>query len=152
MDTKPDEQFFFIKATIETNKQEADNTHKKTDEKLTLLTDNQNETNEKITLLTEYLQVLTALMIYKNNISKSSPYQKYTSTPPEPTTVVPTNRRDPQLEGGHSTKIVGMWTLKNDISSPKLYDLLIKIELKGDTYLYLKNFFNHIKMCLMRWL
>ena len=91
-------------------------------------------------------------MIYKNNISKSSQSQKYTSTPPEPTTVVPTNvptnRRDPQLEGGHYTKIFGMWTLKNDISSPKLYELLIKIELKWDTDLYLKNFFNHIKMCL----
>ena len=73
MDTKSDEQFLVIKATIETNKQEADKNHKKTDEKLTLLTENHKETNEKITLLTENLQVLTAMMIYKNKISKSSP-------------------------------------------------------------------------------
>ena len=37
---------------------------------------------------------------------------------------------------------------KHEISSPELYELLIKTELKGDTYLDLKNFYNHIKMCL----
>ena len=41
------------------------------------------------------IQVLTAMMIDKNNISKSSPAQKDTSTPADPTTVVPTKRRDP---------------------------------------------------------
>ena len=41
-----------------------------------------------------------------------------------------------------------MWTLKHEICSPKFYELLIKIELKGDTSLDIKNFFNHIKMCL----
>ena len=41
-----------------------------------------------------------------------------------------------------------MWTLKHEISPPKLYEILIKKELKGDTAIYLKNFFNHIKMCL----
>ena len=62
MDTKSDDQFLVIEATIEANKQESDKNHKKTDEKLTLLTENQKETNEKITLL------LTAMMIDKNNI------------------------------------------------------------------------------------
>ena len=76
----------------------------------------------------------------------SSPTQKDTSTPPEPTNVVPVNRRYTPLEGGHSTKIGGMWTLKHEISSPKFYELLIKTELKGDTALDLKNFYNHIKM------
>ena len=52
------------------------------------------------------------------------------------------------LEGGHSTKMCGMWTLKHEISSPKFYELLIKKELKGDTAMDLKNFFNHIKMYL----
>ena len=52
------------------------------------------------------------------------------------------------LEGGHSTKIRGMWTLKHEISSPKFYELLIKTEIKGDTALDLKNFFNHIKISL----
>ena len=62
MDTKSDEQFLVIEATIEANKKESDKNHKKTDEKLKLLTDNQKETNEKITLL------LTAMMIDKNKI------------------------------------------------------------------------------------
>ena len=87
-------------------------------------------------------------MIDKNNIYKSWSAQKDTSTPLDPITVVPTNIRAPPLEGGHSTKIGGMWTLKHEISSPKFYDLLIKKELKGDTALDLKNFFNHVKICL----
>ena len=41
-----------------------------------------------------------------------------------------------------------MWTLKNDIISPKFYELLIKIEPNGDTALYLNNFYNHINMCI----
>ena len=106
------------------------------------------KTYEKLTLLTENLQVLTASMMNHTNISKSSPAHKYTSTPPDPITMVPTNRQDPPLEGGNSTKIGGMWTLKHDISSPKLYELLIKTELKGETALDINNFFNHIKMCL----
>ena len=57
----------------------------------------QMKTDEKLTQLTENLQVLTELMMDQTNISKSSPTQKYTSTPPDPTTVVPTNRRGPLL-------------------------------------------------------
>ena len=41
-----------------------------------------------------------------------------------------------------------MWTLKHEISSPRLYELLIKTELKGDTALDLNNLYNHIKMSL----
>ena len=41
-----------------------------------------------------------------------------------------------------------MWTLKHEISSPKFYDILIKTELKGDTAMDIKNFFNQISMCL----
>ena len=40
MDTKSDGQFLVIDATIEANKQYSDNTHKKTDQELTQLTDN----------------------------------------------------------------------------------------------------------------
>ena len=47
------------------------------------------------------------------------------------TNMVPDNKKDPTLEGGHSTKIGGMWTLKHEIKSPKLYKLLIKTDLKG---------------------
>ena len=41
-----------------------------------------------------------------------------------------------------------MWTLKHEISSQKFYELLINTELKGGTALELKNFYNHINMCL----
>ena len=87
-------------------------------------------------------------MMDQTNISKSSPAQKYTLTPPDPNTMVLTNRRAPPFEGGHSTKIGGMWTLKHEIISPKFYEILIKTELKGDTTIDLENFFNHIKICL----
>ena len=41
-----------------------------------------------------------------------------------------------------------MWTLKHEISSPRFYELFIKTELKVETALYLKNFYNHVKMSL----
>ena len=58
----------------------------------------------------------------------------------ESTTVLPSTIRDQTLNGGHSTKNGGMWTLKHDISLPKLYELLINIELKLDTAMDLKSF------------
>ena len=84
----------------------------------------------------------------KTNKSKLSPSQKDTSNIPDPTTVVPAIRRDTPLEGGKSTKIGGMWTIKHETSWPKFYELLIKTEVKGDTIMDLKNFYNHIKMCI----
>ena len=87
-------------------------------------------------------------MIYQTNNTKFSPDQKDTSSTPDPTTMVPANSTNPTLDGGHSTKIGGIWTLKHEISSPKFYELLINTELKGDTVMYLKNFYNHIKMYL----
>ena len=41
-----------------------------------------------------------------------------------------------------------MWNLKHEIISPNFYELLTKIEIKGGTALDLKNFYNHINMCL----
>ena len=41
-----------------------------------------------------------------------------------------------------------MWTLKHEIRSPKLYEILIKNEIKGDTAMELKYFYNHITMCI----
>ena len=55
-------------------------------------------------------------------------------------TVVPDNKKYPQLEGGNSMKIGDMWNIKHDISSPKFYKILIKTELKGDTDMDLNNF------------
>ena len=62
--------------------------------------------------------------------------------------MVPANRISPPLDSEQSTKIDGMWTLKYEIISPIFYELLVNIELKGDTDMELKNFYNHIKMCL----
>ena len=87
-------------------------------------------------------------MMDQNNNSKYSPIQKDTSTPPDHTTVVPANKRLPPLERGHYTKIGGTGTLKHEISSPKFYELLIRKEPKGDTVLYLNNFYKNIKKCL----
>ena len=109
------------------------------------------KTYEKLTQITEDLKVLTetitSIMDQTNN-SKLSPAQKDISTPPDPTTVVPDNRRAPTLDRVHPNKIGGMWTLKHEIRSPKFYELLIKKEIKGNTDLYLKNFYNHINMCI----
>ena len=87
-------------------------------------------------------------MMDQTNNSKFSPAQKDTLNPSEPTTLVLDNRRANPLDGGYFTKIGGMWTIKHEIRSPKLYELLIKTELKGDTALYLEKIYNHIKMCL----
>ena len=111
-------------------------------------------TDEKITKLSEYFKTMFAVLSDQINKSNqintmwSSPTKNYTSTPTEPTTVVPSNRRAPPLEGGHPTKIGSIWTLKHDISSPKFYELLIKTELKEDTALDLKNFYYYINMRL----
>ena len=126
MNTKSDEKFLAIEATIETNK---------------------NENDEKLANITEDIQKLTTFMMDQDNISKSSPSQRNTLTPPEPTTMVQTNRRDPPLEGGKSTNIGVMWTLKHEISSPKFYELLTKTYLKGDTALDL-NYFLTTSRCL----
>ena len=83
MDTKYDEDFLVIEATIEANKQQSDKTHKNNNEKITLITENQRETNEKLKETNEKLTlILTAMNIDKNNISKYSPAQKDTFTPP----------------------------------------------------------------------
>ena len=82
--------------------------------------------DEKLTKITEDIQNLTTLMMDQANISKSSPSQKDTSTPPDPTIMVQTNRRAPPLEGGYYTNIGGMWTLKHEIISPKFDEILIK--------------------------
>ena len=65
-----------------------------------------------------------------------------------PTTMVPANKKALHLEDVHSMKIGVMCNLKHEISSPKLYELLIKIKLKGDTYMDLNNLYNQINMCL----
>ena len=107
---------------------------------------NKQDSDGKIMQFIETLKVLTAFMMDQTNISKFPPTQKDTSTPLDPTALIPGNKRSSPLEGKHSTKIRGMWTLKHEMSSPKFYELLIKTEIKVDTSLYFKNFSNQIKM------
>ena len=90
-------------------------------------------------------KTITQIMSQKHHSQPDKidlPKTKYTST------AVPANKKAPPLEGGHYTKNVSMWILKHDISSPKFYEILIKIELKVGTTLELNKFYNHIKMCL----
>ena len=82
------------------------------------------------------------------NTLKSLPTYKDLPTPPEPTTVVPTNRRSLPLDGVQSMKICGMWNLKYEISSQIFYKLLFKTKLTEFTDLDLNKFYNHTKMCL----
>ena len=115
MNNRSYEQFLVIQAKIDANKQETDGKQMKTDQKLTQLA--------------EDLKVLTLTitsMMDQNNNSKFSPSQKGTLDTPDPTNMVPANRRAPPLDEGHSTKIGCMWTLKYEISSPKFYELIIK--------------------------
>ena len=100
-----------------------------------------------IKLTEDFKEMLTSIMDQINTF-KSSPTQKDSPNPPDPTTALPANRRAPPLDGGQSTKIGGMWTLKHEISSPKFYEILIKTSLKRDTDMDLNNFYNYIKMCL----
>ena len=62
MDTKSDDQFLFIEATIESNKQESDKNHKDTADKIILLTEHQKENTETLK------QMLAEIKKDKNNI------------------------------------------------------------------------------------
>ena len=86
-------------------------------------------------------------MMDRIKISKSSPEKKDSPKAQYSNTVVPSKKKAQPLEGGNSTKNGGMWTLKHEISSPELYELLIKTELKVNTALDLNNFYNHINIC-----
>ena len=126
MDNKSYDQFLIIQYTIDTSSEKMNKQESKFDK----------------------LMAMVKKMMDEIQISNSSPDNMDSPKSQYPTTVVPYNSKAPPLEGGNSTKIGGVWTLKHKISSPKFYELLIKTELKGDTDLDLKNFYNHIKMCL----
>ena len=127
MENKSDEHFIIMQSSIEDYKQDSD---------------------ERMTKFSEEFKTMFAVISNQINTMLSSSTKKNASTNPEPNTLVSANRRAPPLEGGHSIKICGMWTLKHEISSSKFYELLVKTELKVSTDLYLKNFYNHINMCL----
>ena len=116
MDNKSDEQFMIMQSAIEANNQNIKANQKDSDEKT-------------IKLAKDFKAVLVpSITSIKDQINtlKYSSTKKDSPNPPDPTTVVPDNRRDPPLDGGHYTKIGGMWTLKHQIISRKFYEILIK--------------------------
>ena len=82
---------------------------------------NNQDSNKKIKKFTEELKKMLAEIIYQINNLESSQTQKDPPKYLSSTTVVSSNRRAPPLEGGQSMKIGGIWTLKHEISSPRLY-------------------------------
>ena len=99
---------------------------------------NRQDSVEKMKKLTEDLIEMIISMMYQIKISKSSEDKKNSTKYQDPTTVFLDKNMAWPLEGEHSTKNGGMWTLKHEISSPKFYELLINTELKGDTFLDIK--------------
>ena len=138
MDNNSDERFTIIQSTIEPK-----NRYMKA---------NKQNSNEKMRNITEAFKAILKSTITtimdQINTYKSSLDHMDSSKPQYPITVVPDKNRASPLDIGHSTKIGGMWTLKHDNSSPKLYEVLIKTELKGYTVLDLKKFYNHINICI----
>ena len=130
MDNKSDDQFLVVQAKIHANRQEFDDKMKTHDSKLDNLTEMMENIMDQI------------------QISDYSPDKMHSPKAQDPTTVATDDKKSTPLEYGHSKTIVGMWTLKNEIRSPKFYKLLINKDLKGDTGMYLKTFYTHIKMCL----
>ena len=100
MDNKSDAQLLIMKATIESNGKYY---------------------NDKMNNIVEDLTADIASMMDKNQKTDSSPDKMDSPKSQDPTTVVPSNKKDPPLKVGHYTKIGGMWTLKHEISSPKIY-------------------------------
>ena len=96
MDNKSDYQLLIVQADIEANRQDSD---------------------EKMKNITEELTAMIASMMDQIKIQKLSLNKKDSPKNQDPTTLVPANKKAPKLEGGHSTEIGGMWTLKHDISS-----------------------------------
>ena len=87
--------------------------------------------------ITEIKKTFTQIMDHKCN---SLPENMDSPKAQDHDTRVLTNKKDTPLEGGHYMVIVGIRTLKHEISSPKFYELLIKTKIKGDTALDLDNF------------
>ena len=94
----------------------------------------------------ENLTTLIKIMMDQNKNWNSSPENIYLPQAQVHITVFLSNNKDTSMEDGHSTKIGGMGALKHEIRSSKLYELLVKTELKGDTALYLKILYKNINI------
>ena len=82
MDSKSDYQLLIMQSSIEANRQDYD---------------------EKMKKLKEDLTAMITSMMYEIKILEYSPDKKDSPKSQDPTTLVPANKRDPPLEGGHST-------------------------------------------------
>ena len=85
MDNKSGDQLLIMQATIETSSQDSD---------------------EKMKILIEDLTAIIASMMGHIKFSKYSTDKKESPKVHDHTTVVPTSKKDPPLEGGNSTQIV----------------------------------------------
>ena len=94
MENESDEQFIIMQAPIESNKQDMKSGKKYSD--------------EKIIKFPEEFKAILAEITDQINTLKSSPNQKDSTNPPDPTNVVPTNSRAEPLDGVKSMKIGGM--------------------------------------------
>ena len=83
-------------------------------------------------LTAELTAMITSTMDQIKN-SKSSLDNNYSPKYQDPTTEVTANEKNPPFEGVNSMKISSMWTLKHEIRSQKLYEILINIGIIGDT-------------------
>ena len=96
--------------------------YNKSDDKLLIMQDtieaNMQYYDEKMEKLAEDLTSMITSMVDQIKISKSSNEKKDSQKDQYPTTVVLANKRDQPLEGGHYSKVGGMWALKHEIISP----------------------------------
>ena len=90
---------------------------------------NKHDLDGKVIKITEEFKVVIASSILsimdKINTLKHSTTHKTSPKTLDPTTVVPSNRRDLKFGSVKSMKISGMWKLKHEIISQKIYVLLI---------------------------
>ena len=137
MNNKVYYQLLVIQALVDNNKRVTDKIKQNNDELKNKLNRNYFEFSEIKLLLNRFM----------GHNQTSSPEQVDSPKSQDLATVVLDKKRYPPLRVGHSTKIGGMWILKQEIISPKLYKLLVKEELKVDTALELNNVYNRINIC-----
>ena len=74
----------------------------------------------------EFTNIKTLLVQMKAQIKNLSPDKVGSPKAQDYEIMIPDNKKAQPLEDVNSMKIGGMWTLKHDINSPKIYELLIK--------------------------
>ena len=70
-----------------------------------MIDSNKKDYDNNMKKLTAYLTRMITSMMDQIKTSKSSPDNKDSQNPPDTTTLVPTNKKAPPLEGVHSTKM-----------------------------------------------